>query len=97
MSNRQRRFIDEVITEGLTKGINIKDIFREQTATSFEIKMYNYFEKFNMRLMMKLLEKGILEKREIIELFADAMRDAGEPEHHVQSQIVQLKRIYQYG
>lgn len=83
-----------MISQGLAKGIPIQEIFREQSATQFDIKMYNYFEKFLMRLCANLLEKGILQKREIILLFADAMRDAGEPEDHVQSQIVQLKGIY---
>lgn len=97
LSNRERRFINEVLNKGLAEGIPVQDIFRAQTATTFEIKMYNYFEKFNMRVMALLLQKGILTKKEIVELFADAMRDAGEPEHHVQSQIVQLKRIYALG
>lgn len=95
--NRAEKFINDVISEGLSKGIPIQEIFRQQSATEFDIKMYNYFEKFNMYLMQKLLEKGILDKREIIELFANAMRSAGEPEDHVQQQIVQLKGIYRLG
>lgn len=80
---------------GLSRGVNIFDILNKNTASSFDIKMYNYFEKFNMFLMQLLLEKGIMDKREIVELFVKAMQGAGESDDNIRKQVVQLRRIYQ--